>query len=89
MDGAEARAWRGPADTLYRYSEIVSGALARRYGVLDEGAVWPDVDRVFPVAPTTARHALHIAVMRRRDVRRIMSFDSGFDGVPGIERPDR
>lgn len=59
------------------------------------------VDEVFPVdtaaverAKTivlghrrlSARDALHLAVMEQQGVRRIMSFDAGFDGFPGIER---
>ncbi len=32
------------------------------------------------------RDAIHLAVMEQRGVRRIMSFDAGFDGFPGIER---
>ena len=34
----------------------------------------------------SARDALHVAVMERQGVTRILSFDAGFDGVPGIER---
>jgi len=34
----------------------------------------------------SARDALHVAVMEGQGVRRIMSFDTGFDSVPGIER---
>ena len=34
----------------------------------------------------SARDALHVAVMRRAGANRIMSFDSGFDACPGIER---
>ena len=34
----------------------------------------------------SARDALHLAVMERHGVSRIMSFDSGFDGFPGIMR---
>jgi predicted nucleic acid-binding protein len=34
----------------------------------------------------SARDALHLAVMEREGVHRILSFDRGFDGVPGIER---
>lgn len=37
----------------------------------------------------SARDALHVAVMQRREVRRIMSFDNAFDSVPGIERISR
>ena len=34
----------------------------------------------------SARDAVHIAVMQGRDIGRIMSFDTGFDGIPGIVR---
>lgn len=34
----------------------------------------------------SARDAIHVAVMQRYGVRRILSFDAGFDGVEGIER---
>ena len=59
------------------------------------------VDEVFPItladveaAKTillgrrrlSSRDALHAAVMDREGVRRIMSFDGGFDGLPGITR---
>ena len=59
------------------------------------------VDEVFPVdlgvverARTivlgrrrlSARDALHVAVMHGQGVHRILSFDAGFDGLPGIER---
>lgn len=34
----------------------------------------------------SARDALHVAIMQRHGVGRILSFDAGFDGVSGIER---
>jgi len=34
----------------------------------------------------SARDALHVAMMKRRGVHRILSFDAGFDEVPGLER---
>ncbi|HEY6903337.1 MAG TPA: type II toxin-antitoxin system VapC family toxin [Candidatus Acidoferrales bacterium] len=34
----------------------------------------------------TARDAVHVAVMEQHGVERILSFDSGFDGFPGITR---
>lgn len=34
----------------------------------------------------SARDALHIAVMEQHDIEQILSFDSGFDGFPGIAR---
>jgi uncharacterized protein len=33
-----------------------------------------------------ARDAVHVAVMRRRNISEILSFDSGFDEVTGIAR---
>jgi len=59
------------------------------------------VDEIFPVAfedveearriadsyqHLSARDSLHLAIMRRRGVTRILSFDRDFDGHPGIER---
>ncbi len=34
----------------------------------------------------SARDALHVAVMQKAGIDRIMSFDSGFDNFPGIDR---
>jgi hypothetical protein len=34
----------------------------------------------------SARDAVHLAVMQREGVDRILSFDSEFDGIPGIQR---
>jgi len=34
----------------------------------------------------SARDALHLAIMERHGIERILSFDSGFDGFPGITR---
>jgi predicted nucleic acid-binding protein len=34
----------------------------------------------------SARDALHLATMERHGVTRILSFDTGFDGRPGLER---
>ena len=59
------------------------------------------VDEVFPVdqaiverAKTivqarhqlSARNALHLAVMAHHGVERILSFDAGLDGIPGVRR---
>lgn len=59
------------------------------------------IDEVFPVdlqaverAKTilfgrpelSARDAIHVATMEHNGVTQIMSFDTGFDGYPGIER---
>jgi hypothetical protein len=34
----------------------------------------------------SARDAIHLAIMQRHDVERILSFDRGFDGHPGVTR---
>jgi len=34
----------------------------------------------------SARDALHLAIMEQHKVEHILSFDSGFDGYPGITR---
>jgi len=34
----------------------------------------------------SARDAIHVAVMLRHDVSRVLSFDRAFDAVPGLER---
>jgi uncharacterized protein len=59
------------------------------------------VDEVLPILPEhvararmlvlaerrlSARDALHVAVMEPAGIDRVMSFDSGFDSVPGIVR---
>jgi uncharacterized protein len=49
-----------------------------------------DVDRARVVVlerqELSARDALHAAVMERHGVSRIMSFDAGFNDIPGITR---
>lgn len=44
---------------------------------------------VLGLAPLSARDAVHVAVMQRHGVERIMSFDAGFDSVAAIERLTR
>ncbi len=61
-------------------------------GVVDE--TFPvkllDVERARAIlsanAVLSARDALHVAVMERRGIERIISFDTGFDRVPGVTR---
>ena len=38
------------------------------------------------LSPLSARDAVHVAIMQRYEIERILSFDAGFDGVGGIER---
>jgi hypothetical protein len=84
-------------EIVHRYVHIrrrdaIQPAFDALLGVVDE--VYPvereDVEaakRVLDGLPDMgARDALHVAVMRRRDVDRVLSFDTGFDAVPGLER---
>lgn len=48
-----------------------------------------DVERARRLLGTTAlsaRDAVHVAIMRRRGVSRILTFDRRFDALPGIQR---
>ena len=51
-----------------------------------------DVERAATLADShpdlSARDLLHVAVMQRLGIRKIVSADGGFDQVPGIERLD-
>jgi predicted nucleic acid-binding protein len=38
------------------------------------------------VPSVSARDAIHVAVMQRHDIDRVMTFDSGFDSISGIVR---
>lgn len=46
-------------------------------------------DLVMGTKALSSRDALHVAVMLRQGITRIMSFDAGFDRIPGITRLGR
>jgi len=84
-------------EILHRYHAIrrpdaIQPALDALVGVVDD--VFPveraDVERAKDlmqgVTPLSARDALHLAVMKRYGVDRVMSFDAGFDAIGWIER---
>jgi len=83
-------------EILHRYVAInrrdaIGPALDALLGVVDE--VFPvergDVEGARRLVLTTAlsaRDAVHLAIMRRRGVDRIITFDRGFDGIAGITR---
>lgn len=84
-------------EILHRYSAIrrvdaIQPAFNALLGVVDE--VFPiegqDVESARDVllgkSELSSRDALHVAIMRRHGVQRIMTFDTGFDRAPGIER---
>jgi hypothetical protein len=72
--------------------EAIQAALDVLAGVVDD--VLPieavDVtnarDVLLSRARLSARDALHVAVMKRHGIERVMSFDAGFDEVGWIER---
>jgi len=84
-------------EILHRYVAIerrdaIQPAFDALLGVVDE--IFPieaeDANEakqiVLGVNRLSARDAIHVAVMRRRGVERILTFDTGFDGVPGVTR---
>lgn len=84
-------------EILHRYTAIqrreqIDPAFDALLAIVD--VVYPieraDVERARRLLRTTAalsaRDAIHVAVMQARDVDRILSFDVGFDGLPGIVR---
>ena len=84
-------------EILHRYVAIdrrdaIQPAFDAVLGIVDEvfAITTADVesakDIVLGKAQLSARDALHAAVMGREGVSRIMSFDAGFDGVPGLNR---
>lgn len=84
-------------EILHRYA-----AIERRDAIQPAfDALLGMVDEVFPVnleavnrartvllghTRLSARDAIHLAVMEHQGVDRILSFDTGFDGFPGITR---
>ena len=84
-------------EILHRYGALkrpdaIQPAFDALLGVVDE--VFPveaeDVkqarDVMMGLGKLSAREALHVAVMKRRGITRVLSFDSGFDAVGWVER---
>ena len=84
-------------EILHRYVAIglrdaIQPAFDALLGVAEE--VFPiserDVQRarhiVLGSPRISARDAIHLAVMEHQEVERILSFDHGFDGFPGVTR---
>jgi uncharacterized protein len=84
-------------EILHRYTAIqrptqIDPAFDALLAIVD--VVYPiergDVERARRLLRTTptlsTRDAVHVAVMQGRDVDQILSFDIGFDGLPGIVR---
>ena len=84
-------------EILHRYTaidrlEAISPAFHAILGVVDEvfAVELSDVERAKDILLSTqrisARDAVHLAIMERNQVETILSFDTGFDGYPGIIR---
>jgi predicted nucleic acid-binding protein len=84
-------------EILYRYASLGRLDLAREvYDLFVEvcpaifGVTLADTDRasdlVCAAIRSSARDAVHAAVMLNNDVEWIATFDSGFDEIPGIRR---
>lgn len=84
-------------EILHRYQSInrldaVQPAFNALLGVVDD--VYPveaiDVktakDILLGTPRLSSRDALHLSIMRRRNIAQILTFDQGFDGLPGITR---
>jgi predicted nucleic acid-binding protein len=86
-------------EILHRYVAIrrpdaIDAAFAALTGIVDEviDVTVDDVraarDELRKHEGLSARDALHVAVMRRHEVLRILTFDTGFDRVDRVERVD-
>lgn len=84
-------------EVLHRYKAIdrrdaiqpafdVLTALVDEVLAVDRAAVERAKDVLLSRWRLSARDALHVAVMQRHRIERILSFDRGFDAVPGISR---
>jgi len=84
-------------EVLHRYIAInrrdaIQPAFDSLLGVVDDvltidQAVMERAKRiVFGHSRLSARDAVHLAVMEQHGIDRILTFDSGFDGFPGITR---
>ena len=84
-------------EIIHRYVAIqrrdaIQPAFEALLGVVDEvyAVEQADVEEAKKaldgIPSLSGRDALHVAMMRRREVPRILSFYSGFDVVPGLER---
>jgi len=84
-------------EILHRYAaigrpEAIQPALDVLLGVVDEvipverDDVLKARDVLLAAKRISARDALHIAIMRRHGIESILTFDHGFDQIPGLRR---
>lgn len=84
-------------EILHRYvsidrRDVIQAAFDSLLGVVDEvlpvdqGAVERAKEIVLGRESLSARDAVHLGVMEQNGIAEILSFDSGFDGFPGVTR---
>jgi uncharacterized protein len=84
-------------EILHRYVAInrrdaIQPAFDAMLGIVDEvlavdaAAAGRAKEIVLGHRKVSARDALHLAIMEQHGIERVLSFDSGFDGFPGISR---
>lgn len=84
-------------EILHRYAAIarrdaIQPAFDALLGVvdqvfaIDQAAAERAKEIVLGRSALSARDAVHVAVMEHHGIEQILSFDSGFDGLPGITR---
>jgi predicted nucleic acid-binding protein len=84
-------------EILHRYTAInrrdaIQPAFDALLGIIDQilAIDHPIVERAKEIVlghrKMSARDAVHLAVMEQHGIEHILTFDSGFDGFPGIKR---
>jgi len=84
-------------EILHRYTAInrrdaIQPAFDALLGIIDQilAIDHPIVERAKEIVlghrKMSARDAVHLAVMEQHGIEQILTFDSGFDGFPGIKR---
>lgn len=84
-------------EIMHRYVTInrrsaIQTAFDALLGIVDEvlavdrAAMERAKEIIFGRHQISARDAVHLAVMEQHGIERILTFDSGFDGFPGITR---
>lgn len=84
-------------EILHRYVAInrrdaIQPAFDALLGIVDEvlavdaAAAGRAKEIVLGHRKVSARDALHLAIMEQHGIERVLSFDSGFDGFPGVSR---
>jgi uncharacterized protein len=72
-------------DAIQPAFDVLLGIVDQVFAI-DQSAAERAKQIVISYPKMSARDALHLAVMEAQQIDHILSFDSGFDGFPGITR---